>query len=46
MGRVEPVVGIPNVEGKLVGEEEEEEEAAEDFARYGIRIAEPHWVFV
>lgn len=43
MGQVEPVVEIPNVEGKLLGEEEE---ASEDFARYGIRIAEPHWVFV
>jgi len=44
MGRVEPVIGIPNMEGKLLGEEEGE--ASEDFARYGIRIAEPHWVFV
>jgi len=43
MGQVEPVVEIPNVEGKILGEEEE---ASEDFARYGIRIAEPHWVFV
>jgi len=44
MGKVEPVIGIPNMEGKLLGEEEGE--ASEDFARYGIRIAEPHWVFV
>ncbi|KIM46939.1 hypothetical protein M413DRAFT_440502 [Hebeloma cylindrosporum] len=43
MGRIEPGVDIPNVEGKVVGEGEE---ASEDFARYGIRIAEPLWVFV
>jgi hypothetical protein len=44
MGKVEPVVGIPNVDGNLLGEGEEG--ASEDFSRYGIRIAEPHWVFV
>jgi lysyl-tRNA synthetase class I len=34
MGQVEPVVEIPNVEGKLLGEEE----ASEDFARHvGLR---------
>lgn len=40
---VRPVKEIPNAEGKTLGEGEE---AAEDFERYGIRIAEPHWVFV
>jgi hypothetical protein len=35
MGQVEPVVEIPNVEGKLLGEEED---ASEDFARdVGLR---------
>jgi len=39
-----PVMEIPNAEGKALAEGEEG--VSEDFARYGIRIAEPHWVFV
>jgi len=44
MGAVRSVIEIPDVEGKVLGEGEER--VSEDFARYGIRIAEPHWVFV
>jgi hypothetical protein len=44
MGVVRPVIEIPDAEGKVLGEGEEG--VSEDFARYGIRIAEPHWVFV
>jgi hypothetical protein len=44
MGAVMPVIEIPDAEGKVLGEGEEG--VSEDFARYGIMIAEPHWVFV
>jgi hypothetical protein len=44
MGAVRPVIEIPDAEGKVLGEGEEG--VSEDFTRYGIRIAEPHWVFV
>ena len=44
MVEVRPVNEIPNAEGKVLSEGEEG--VSEDFHRYGIRIAEPHWVFV
>ena len=44
MAAVRPVIEIPDAEGKVLGEGEEG--VSEDFERYGIRIAEPHWVFV
>jgi len=44
MRAMRPVIEIPSVEGKVLAEGEEG--VSEDFARYGIRIAEPHWVFV
>jgi hypothetical protein len=44
METVRPVIEIPDAEGRVLGEGEDG--VSEDFARYGIRIAEPHWVFV
>ncbi|KAF8156934.1 hypothetical protein B0H34DRAFT_479030 [Crassisporium funariophilum] len=43
MGKIEPQVDLPDKEGKVL---EEGEEGDEEFARYGIRVATPHWVFV
>ena len=43
MGKLDPVVKLPGENGEYLSEEELGDE---DFARYGIKVATPHWVFV
>ncbi|KAF9495714.1 hypothetical protein BDN71DRAFT_1390971 [Pleurotus eryngii] len=42
MTPMDPVVELPDRFGAIPNEKE----VPESFARYGVRIAEPHWVFV
>lgn len=41
--KLELTVELPDAEGKVLSGEEEGDE---DFAKYGIRVASPHWTFV
>jgi hypothetical protein len=43
MGKLDPVVKLPDEKGEFLSEVEPGDE---DFAMYGIRVATPHWVFV